>query len=338
MARVSVIIPTYNRERFVTGAIDSVLKQTYRDYEIVVVDDGSTDGTEAVLQTYGQKVTYIFQENAGVSSARNKGIELSTGEWVAFLDSDDEWDANYLASQMGRASQFPEAVGHMTNAVTISVDGTRSGLFEETAMLGRFRGRPYLYFRRPLRIIVQHAPWFVQASIFRREALLAAGLFDTELSIAEDLDVIARVALQGPFTFFGTELVAVIRRAELLMNLGAQSLTKGIYRYRAFGRAYNNLLRYQGLTLAERTAIRRAQSRNLRSLGNVLVMAGQGLEARESYQRALHLCPSVRSLVKYAGTFLPAGISRALVRRGRDVLPGEDPGRDKSAGAPRRLP
>lgn len=175
---------------------------------------GRTDNTRVFASAYGQKIKYIFQENAGVSSARNTGIKQSKGEWVVFLDSDDEWDTGYLSSQMERASEFPEAIGHITNAVFISADGRRSSLFTETAMSDRFKGQPHLIFRRPLAIIIRYAHWFIQTSVFRRNALLRAGLFDEKLSIAEDLDVIARVAHRGPFAISIAELVAVIRSEE----------------------------------------------------------------------------------------------------------------------------
>ena len=93
----SVVIPAYNAEKFVMGAVNSVLNQTHRDFELVIVDDGSTDGTGAVIkQCADSRIRYIYQENAGVSAARNKGITESKGEFVCFLDSDDEWKENHL--------------------------------------------------------------------------------------------------------------------------------------------------------------------------------------------------------------------------------------------------
>ncbi|MFH0731641.1 MAG: glycosyltransferase [Candidatus Omnitrophota bacterium] len=89
MSLVSVIIPTYNNASFISEAVDSVLAQTYTDYEIVVIDDGSTDNTKEILSKYNNKIRYFYQENKGVSSARNLGIRQATGEYIAFLDADD---------------------------------------------------------------------------------------------------------------------------------------------------------------------------------------------------------------------------------------------------------
>ena len=97
---VSVILPVYNRERWVARAIDSVLAQTYRDFELLVVDDGSTDGTRAVVEQYGEQITLLAQEHAGPYVARNLALRHARGELVAFIDSDDVWLPHRLACQV----------------------------------------------------------------------------------------------------------------------------------------------------------------------------------------------------------------------------------------------
>ncbi len=93
----SVIMPAYNSEKFIMKSIKSVLAQTYTDFELIVIDDGSTDGTKAQIEQFDDdRIRYIYQENAGVSAARNKGILESKGQYVCFLDSDDEWKPNHL--------------------------------------------------------------------------------------------------------------------------------------------------------------------------------------------------------------------------------------------------
>ena len=84
MQTVSVIIPTYNRKRYVVKAIDSVVLQGYKDCEIIVIDDGSTDNTKEMLEVYGNRITYVYQANSGVSAARNSGIRRANGKWLAF--------------------------------------------------------------------------------------------------------------------------------------------------------------------------------------------------------------------------------------------------------------
>ena len=107
--RISVVIPAYNAAPYIAAAIDSVVGQTYKDLEIIVVDDGSVDNTAAVLQTYGNKVRYVRQENQGVSSARNHGIRVAQGELIAFLDADDVWFPEKLELQTQFLSAHEEA-------------------------------------------------------------------------------------------------------------------------------------------------------------------------------------------------------------------------------------
>ena len=101
MPKVSVIIPAYNSSGFIEDALESVFKQTYRNYEVIVVDDGSTDKSAEIIGSFSDKrIIYIYQENHGVSVARNKGILESKGEYIAFLDSDDLWLPEKLEKQV----------------------------------------------------------------------------------------------------------------------------------------------------------------------------------------------------------------------------------------------
>ena len=100
MPVVSVIIPTYNRKGFIAECVESVLAQSFSDFELVVVDDGSTDATEEVLAGFGAEIQVIRQEQRGPSAARNTGIQSASGEWLSFLDSDDLWLPRKLETQM----------------------------------------------------------------------------------------------------------------------------------------------------------------------------------------------------------------------------------------------
>ncbi len=122
---VSVIIPTYNRRAYVQEAIESVLAQTYTDYEIIVIDDGSTDGTaEALREQYGDRIRYEWQENQGVSAARNHGIELACGKYIAFLDSDDLWCPEKLEKQIAYLERHPSTGMVFSEAWVIDSKGT----------------------------------------------------------------------------------------------------------------------------------------------------------------------------------------------------------------------
>ena len=119
MPKFSVIIPTYNRCEFVKNAIQSVLDQTYKDYEIIVIDDGSTDSTKDSLSSIIEQITYIYQDNRGVSSARNTGIKKSIGSYIAFLDSDDLWEPKKLELQYQFILANPDIKIHQTEDIWI---------------------------------------------------------------------------------------------------------------------------------------------------------------------------------------------------------------------------
>jgi glycosyltransferase involved in cell wall biosynthesis len=108
---VTVVIPAFNAERYITQAIDSVLRQTCGMFEVIVADDGSTDQTRSVVERFGPLVRYEYQRNAGPSSARNRGIELATGDFVAFLDADDVWNPEKCAVQIAHLNERPKLVG-----------------------------------------------------------------------------------------------------------------------------------------------------------------------------------------------------------------------------------
>lgn len=122
---VSVIIPTFNRRELVQLAIDSVLSQTFQDYELIVVDDGSTDGTGQALNRYGHRIRYVYQDNAGESIARQRGVELSSGKYIAFLDSDDIWLPEKLGRQIDAFLTYPDIGYAYCWAYTIDSGGTR---------------------------------------------------------------------------------------------------------------------------------------------------------------------------------------------------------------------
>ena len=108
MPKVSVIIPTYNSANYLPAAIESVLSQSFQDFEVIVIDDGSTDNTAMVVRDYEPRIRYFCQTNSGVSKARNRGIEESKGEYVAFLDSDDTWLTDKLEHQIRALNQNPD--------------------------------------------------------------------------------------------------------------------------------------------------------------------------------------------------------------------------------------
>jgi glycosyltransferase involved in cell wall biosynthesis len=137
MPRVNVVIPSYNHGRFLTRTVRSVLDQTFQDFDLVIVDDGSTDDTEAVVSRLDARVEYVKQGNAGLGAARNTGARMADGEWLAFLDADDSWKPEKLERQLA-AVTTPGPVGVVyTGAEFTDEAGHRTGVFPHTGPYGR---------------------------------------------------------------------------------------------------------------------------------------------------------------------------------------------------------
>jgi glycosyltransferase involved in cell wall biosynthesis len=184
---VSVIIPTYQRRHYVSRAVQSVLRQTFTDFELIVVDDGSSDGTAEALGRYGDGIRYRWQPNGGLSAARNAGIGLARGDIVAFLDSDDQFLPDHLAVVTEALARHPEAVLVST--------------CPRSHVAGREKARDArLVDALPLSLL-DHVAGLVDCIAVRREDLVALGGFNEEMRVAQDVELWLRLAARGPFSF-----------------------------------------------------------------------------------------------------------------------------------------
>lgn len=183
MAKVSVIIPTYNRGNLIARALDSVLAQTFKDFDVTIIDDGSTDNTKEVIKPYEGKVNYIYQKNGGISAARNRGIAESTGQYIAFLDSDDYWAPQKLEVQSKVLDDHPK-VGIVYGRMPI--------VNEHGDVLGmKPNGVSGKNFQELLRV------WGdlpTSSVMTRRECFERVGVFDNNLPPMEDIDMWLRIA------------------------------------------------------------------------------------------------------------------------------------------------
>lgn len=195
---ISVIIPLYNKAAYVRRALDSVLRQSVQDFEIIVVDDGSTDGGERIIEKVPDSRIRLFrQQNVGVSAARNKGIELARYPLVAFLDADDEWFPDFLAASLGLHRRWPGIVASFTNYER--TDSRRSALTraEQAGPLNS-------YFEFCVRN--EGAGMCSIVVMLKKDAVSKAGGFPVNRRVGEDLDTWFRVACQGPVGYEPTPL------------------------------------------------------------------------------------------------------------------------------------
>ncbi|QQS32201.1 MAG: glycosyltransferase [Acidobacteriota bacterium] len=182
---VSAVIPVYNGERYVAETIESILCQTYPAVECIVIDDGSTDDTCRVCESFGDRIRYFWKPNGGVSSARNRGIAEAAGEFIAFLDADDKWFPNKIERQVDVMINSNAGLC-LTGVVFIDGDGNeigRNGVPDSDQLV------------RNIVTLSSNTGFIATTGLARRSALEAVGLFDENLSTAADADMVLRFAL-----------------------------------------------------------------------------------------------------------------------------------------------
>lgn len=185
---ISVIIPTYNRAPYLRDALESIFRQTFKDHEIIVVDDGSTDDTKQVLAPFMDRIRYLYQENRGEAAARNRGIGESRGEWIAFLDSDDMWEPHALETLLRAARRNPEAALIAMRARVILPDGTHT-----ERIIGKRSQGPWY----STRSLLWGDSGGVLTPMIRRSIFDKIGTFDETLSSATDCDMWLRISFHA---------------------------------------------------------------------------------------------------------------------------------------------
>lgn len=184
---ISVIIPCYNGQQYISEAIDSVLRQTYPNVEVIVVNDGSTDRSAEILSGYGDKITVVSQANAGLPAARNSGIAVARGEFYGFLDADDYWDATFLAELQAAADQENAGIAYC-GWQNIGLPGAR--------------GEPFIppdYEHDPEKLpkLIQGVRWPVHAALVRASVCNGVGGFNPALKSCEDFAFWIRTATKN---------------------------------------------------------------------------------------------------------------------------------------------
>jgi len=194
--KISVVIPTFNRISLVARAIDSVLKQSLNPYEIIVVDDGSDDGTSEMINNKYKSIKLIQQQNNGVSAARNNGIKHAKGDWIGLLDSDDEWTEKKLENQANKLIKTPEYDFCHTNEIWIR-NGVRVNQRKKHEKYGGY------IFDKCLDIC-RISPSSV---LFRKNILDHIGWFDSQLPVCEDYDLWLRITSEYRILFIDEPLI-----------------------------------------------------------------------------------------------------------------------------------
>lgn len=274
MPEVSVIIPAYNAGRYVGAAIQSVLAQTHRDFEILVVDDGSEDDTAAVVEAFGAPVRLLRQANAGVSEARNHGLRVATGRYVAFLDADDTWFPEKLERQVStllvhegfRAcySAFL-AVDDQLSPLGVRRSSRRASVVEDLLLRGNVVGS-------------------ICTVLVERELFDAVGGFDPALSQCADWDMWVRLGTLTDFHYLDEPLVTY-RQHDTNMSRNPALLERDSLR------VLEKAFELPGLPEHVRSKRRRAFGRNYMVLAGTYFVAGRPSDFARCALRSLALDP-----------------------------------------------
>lgn len=317
--KVSVVIPTYNRAEKVQKGIASVLAQTFTDIEIVVVDDGSSDDTEGILKkVFGSRIRYFYQPNQGVSAARNRGIAEACGEWIAFLDSDDYWDANKLKLQFDALEKFS------ANCCACYTD-THLFNHPEKRTLFQMAQDSYLHEESTgvntevLRLLVKPGG---AGMVIHLSSLLASSDvlrriegFNTKLRYSEDSDFMFRLAMVTGFCYVNRPLVWFDRAPVEVRHIGVSSEWN---RFDCF--LQSSQLRLEGLLgmsdrlpVSIRSVIRKQLSEIHSGWANWHLWHGENKKARQAVAKALRYDPTVKLAVKWFLTSTMPGVAARTV-------------------------
>ena len=282
---ITVIVPVYNSERWVKDCIDSVLSQTCRPLEIIVVNDGSTDGSLRILESFGDRLVILTQPNSGAAVARNRAADIAKGNWLAFIDSDDVWDGDKLERQMAVLEMHPEAVGVYCNKRFIDASGK---VIKESDACETYwpSGQAFL----PLLISRTVNGFSPSQAIVKRVNYLDVGGFPEVQRHAEDWSLWLKLALTDPILYMVDPLVSYRRHPNSVSRDGNGDYGRLESRYRTLleieGVLERRLDARQELDLLQYELFQCSMA-----LGYHSRLRGNKHQARVSYLTALQLRP-----------------------------------------------
>jgi len=281
MPKVSVIIPAYNVAPFIGETLDSVFAQTFTDYEVIVINDGSPDSDEfeRAIEPYRERIHYIRQENGGASSARNAGLRVAGAEFIAFLDADDVWSPDYLKAQL-KFIQEQNCDLVCADALITGESADAGKTYMETLM-GTAPATGEVTF---LQLVSAEKSLITSGVVARRDRILEVGLFDLALRNAQDFDLWLRLAKHGARLAYQRRVLLEYRTRQ--GSLTGDAINSHLREFRVFDKIEQSY----PLTSAERAevsaVIRKRKALLEYELGKLYLLPGEFDRARESFGRA----------------------------------------------------
>lgn len=309
---VSVVIPAFNAEKYIKETIDSVLKQTCKDFEIIVVDDGSTDKTKKILEQYIDRINYIFQENSGPSKARNTGIKIAKGEYIAFLDADDLWPKSKLALQVDFMELHPDIDMVFADMMTFNQDGVILKSYLKNIKRENFYNillQEQHELKDPFLMLLR-ANFIPTGTVMVRRGMLEKYniKFDENISSVEDLDYWMRVSIFSKIGFIPEILK---RKREHEENISKNLLKAKISAIYVRERIQKE---FPKLAVKYKKGFDKRFAELYFSVGYGLFEQYELSEARQQFIRSLLHKATIKPFLYAVSCFLPLSIIR-MIRR-----------------------
>lgn len=329
--KVSVLVPTYNRSAFLKGTLESVFEQTVSVHEVLLVDDGSTDETARVVEAllvehsdWKGRLRYVHQDNRGKSVALNVGLQLATGDWIAFNDSDDQWLPQKLELQFRALGQYPEAGACFTDVRYTNNPKMRETAFGESqrhynTTFGKETNAPFLF-------TLGWPGIFMQTILVSRDTMREVGEFDTSIRMSMDADFVFRLGLATPLCFVNEPLVELDRTEERTIGLTTQYPPLSLRRQKVHEQL---LTKWLSLVSESHPGLRygllKVRSSTQSAIANIYILQDECESARSVLRRAMRQNSEARLVLKWLLTALAPGLLQKEIRR-------REAGRPRSKG------
>jgi len=320
---ISVVIPTFNRAQQVQNALRSVLAQTYAEFEVIVVDDGSTDTTREAVERFiseqdgkGKQIRYFSQPNQGPSTARNKGIAEARGDWIAFLDSDDVWLPEKLEWQLRAIEKFNEkCCACVTDARLMDDLGMDKTVFRESGK--RYEETLGTDPQATESLVKTREPFWVSTLLVRADIVKRVGCFDPGIGYAEDHDLLFRLSLATSFCYANVPL-SVIDRTKSPFGSICRPWDKVEVRLRASQAMFDKWLSFDSkLPSGVRTTLVRNLRRVHSAWTNWYLEHEQYQEAREAVHKAVKYEFTPLLAIKWVLTHMAPGFAKRILPKMR---------------------
>lgn len=310
LPKISIVIPAYNVADFIAETLESVLAQSFTDFEVIIINDGSpdTEEFELAIKPYRERICYLKQENRGASAARNAGLRAARGELIAFLDADDLWLPNYLAEQLKFISEYGCDLA-CADALIFGVSADAGQSYMDSLM----DSAPPEGLVTFLELVNAERSLITSGVVVRRDLVLKVGLFDEALRNAQDFDLWLRLARHGA-------RLAYQRKVLLSYRSRPNSLSgDAINSHQRELRVFDKIEQSYEFTPAERlevgSVIKRRRALLEYELGKLYLVPGDFARARQSFTNANNLRRSWKTCVALYLTRIAPGLLRGLYLR-----------------------